>query len=73
MNQPQEPDPPAFPMIRSQYGIAPGMFLRDYFAAQALIALVPSVLRAGKTEEAAMRAFEIADAMMVARVKSRKK
>ncbi|MCJ8309427.1 MAG: hypothetical protein HRU27_10005 [Rhizobiaceae bacterium] len=73
MNQPQGPDKPAFPMVKSQYGINPGMFLRDYFAGQALITLVPPALRAGQTEEVVRRAYEIADAMMVARDKSRKK
>lgn len=62
---------PAFPQKADDktstfMGIPKGMFLRDYFAAKAMQALIP---KASKVEYAANLANEWADAMLKAREK----
>ena len=51
--------------------LRPGMYLRDYFAAKAMLAAGPfypyGASDDGYVDEAARRAYEIADAMMQAR------
>jgi hypothetical protein len=60
-------NPPAFP--NPHYREAPGMTLRDYFAAQAMQAIVSTVphLAVINPEHAAIEAYEYADAMLKAR------
>lgn len=57
---------PAFPANASETG----MQLRDYFAAQVLIAIVPPTSQfTPNSESVARRAYEIADAMLKERAK----
>lgn len=58
----------AFPgVIESPAGGAPGMDLRDYFAAQALVGLLANNSREGKRADFAQDAYAYADAMLKAR------
>lgn len=67
----------AFPLQASEYGnhgSEPGMTLRDYFAAQAMIALHCSEERGGQWNEGssaicARNCYKLADAMLAARQK----
>jgi hypothetical protein len=55
---------PAFPIGLGLGGAYLGMTLRDYFAGQALVALVNYM---GTEQERSERAYRIADAMIAAR------
>lgn len=78
----QNENPPAFPRTGKQLGNdrfdEPGMTLRDYFAGQALGAIIaatsagqhqPSRDEWGITDGMAFDAYELADAMLAARQK----
>ena len=78
---------PAFPVVHEQYDygyeqkmpkqVAPGMTLRDYFAARALVGYLHASVSNGwaaqnqyQAEAAAKNAFMVADAMLRAREQS---
>lgn len=69
-------NPPAFPLVSDIIGHCEGMTLRDWFAGQALVAIVTATsngqhypAREGQSliEGMAQDAYELADAMLAAR------
>jgi len=61
---------PAFPIF-SDYAQAPGMTLRDYFAAAALEGMLADESRAFPCHEYAADAYALADAMLKQRAKTK--
>jgi hypothetical protein len=60
-------NPQAFPVSGSQYSHTYGMTLRDYFAAQAMLARGFTVRPYDTTYETAKDCYAMADAMLKAR------
>lgn len=60
---------PAFPSETLEYGLFPGMSLRDWFAGQALSGMInsPHVKSGVGPEDLAHDAYQFADAMLKAR------
>lgn len=65
---------PAFPVVADNHVYATGMSLRDWFAGQALVGVIPAckhdtpIPGVSKEDLFALRAYAIADAMLEARL-----
>ena len=57
------------PEGKIQHEIFSGMTLRDYFAAAALTGILSSALPSAKNDEMATLAYDMADAMLLERLK----